>query len=84
MEWTKEVVDREIGELRSDQFAFKRAYDLVHKRIVESNDFGERLLDPMNWAGTQAVLSTLILVIHHVERQKQELMEIAKTFESLS
>lgn len=64
---------REKEELQKDYEAFSRAYDLITRRILESNE-AQPPREPSlhTWSGSRAVVGSLELVIHAVQRTIEE------------
>lgn len=75
MELTRTQILREIEEAEKDLDVFTRARDDVRRRVLEVADSSPRLLPFLNWSGTDAVLGSLDLVCHAVERTIDELKE---------
>ena len=48
---------------------------MIHRRVSEVKDEG-RFLKLVNWSGTSAVMGTLDLVIHSLERTYDEMEDI--------
>lgn len=65
----------EMGECEKDLKAFKRAYDCIHLRVSEVKDEG-RFLKLVDWSGTGAVMNSLDLAIHALERTFEEMEDI--------
>lgn len=65
----------ELGECEKDLTAFKKAYDCIHLRVSEVRDEG-RFLKLVDWSGTGAVMNSLDLAIHALERTYEEMEEI--------
>jgi hypothetical protein len=74
---------REREEVHKDWQAFMGAYDLLRRRLVESND-----LDPPRspllhqWSGAAAVCGALELSLHAIERTRDEYDSLIKQVES--
>ena len=64
---------REQEELRRDRFAFASCLDIMKKRCLESNET-EIPRKPLlhQWSGTQAVVASLEMALHAVERTLEE------------
>jgi hypothetical protein len=65
----------ELEEHEKDLRAFRSAYASVHQRVQEVKD-DQRLMKLVNWSGTSAVMGTLELTIHAIERVVEELKEM--------
>jgi hypothetical protein len=74
-EWapTRAELMEEIEEKALDLKAFCEARNLVRTRVVEVKDSKSTLTPLANWAGTDAVLGSLDLSIHAMERTLDEL-----------
>jgi hypothetical protein len=70
----REVVT-ELKESRLDLQAFQDAYSAVHRRVQDVKDEG-RMLRLVEWSGTSAVMGSLELSIHAMERAIDELRDI--------
>lgn len=81
MEMSKEELEREILEKRKDLSAFASARAIVRNRVVEVVDSQSNLTPLPNWSGTDAVLGSLDLAIHAMERTINELQEALKTLQ---
>lgn len=57
----------EIGEVQADLGAFLRARDAIQRRIIELEETPGRHENFIKWAGTQAVMSVLIMCIVRCE-----------------
>lgn len=71
------VLIAEIDEKARDLEAFSSARDIIRRRVVEVQDSKtSSFLTPLpNWSGTDAVLGSLDLAIHAIERTVEELRE---------
>lgn len=63
----------EIEEKSLDLKAFVQARDIIRARVVEVRDSQSPLTPLPNWSGTDAVLGSLDLAIHSMERTLEEL-----------
>jgi hypothetical protein len=73
---TRQELEVEIREQQLDLEAFQQARDLVRIRVHLSTET-QRLLTPLHtWSGSDAVLGSLDLVIHAIERTISELREM--------
>lgn len=79
LSWLK----REREELRRDRYAFASALDIMSKRIVESNET-EIPRNPLlhEWSGTRAVVGSLEMSLHAVERTLAEVDRFITAIES--
>jgi hypothetical protein len=74
-------VQAEIEETGKDLKAFVEARDVVRRRVIETKDQEFRLTPLLNWSGTDAVLGTLDLAVHAIERTLAELRQIEKALQ---
>lgn len=63
----------EIEEKSLDLKAFTQARDIIRARVLEVKDSPSPLTPLPNWSGTDAVLGSLDLAIHSMERTLVEL-----------
>lgn len=63
----------EIEEKSLDLNAFVQARDIIRARVLEVRDSQSPLTPLPNWSGTDAVLGSLDLAIHSMERTLVEL-----------
>ena len=78
---SRRQVELELQEHNLDLSAFSSAYSLIHQRVVEVKDEG-RLMTLVNWSGTSAVMGSLELAIHAMERTVEELRDILKRMDA--
>lgn len=78
MNWSRAELEAEISEKSEDLKAFSAARELVRNRVREVQDSGSRLTPLPQWSGTDAVLGSLDLAIHSMERTLDELREMLK------
>jgi hypothetical protein len=81
----------EIDEKTLDLHAFVQARDIIRARVLDVKDSPSPLTPLPNWSGTDAVLGSLDLAIHSMERTLEELsvmlnrarppLQLVKTFE---
>jgi hypothetical protein len=81
MKMTREDLKAEIEEKKLDLDAFLRARDIIRARVIEVADSGCKLTPLPNWSGTDAVLGSLDLSIHAMERTIEELQRWLKAVE---
>jgi len=63
------ALEAEIAELRKDYTAFFGAYDLLRARLQESNEVQPpRAPELHTWSGSRAVIGSLEMSIHSLER----------------
>lgn len=72
----------EIDEKTKDLDAFSRARDLVRARVLEVQDSACQLTPLPNWSGTDAVLGSLDLACHAIERTLEELRALLNKVDS--
>ncbi len=62
-------LEQELEELRKDHAAFQAAYDTLCKRIIASNEVQPpRQPELHTWSGSRAVIGSLEMSIHAIER----------------
>lgn len=71
----------ELEEHGKDLSAFLLAHACIWKRVQEVKDDG-RLMKLVEWSGTSAVLGTLDLSIHAIERVVEELRDVLRRIDS--
>lgn len=78
LSWLK----REREELRRDRYAFASALDILTKRLTESNEL-EIPRRPLlhEWSGSRAVVGSLELALHAVERTLNEMDDMIHSIE---
>ncbi len=68
---------RERDELRHDLIAFTRAYDILCQRVRESNELPIQRRPLLHeWSGSRAVVGSLEMAIHAIERTIEGTNEI--------
>lgn len=78
---SRSFVELELSEHIKDLTAFKGAYSRIHARVLEVQDEG-RLMKLVNWSGTSAVMGSLELSIHAIERTVEELKDLLKRLDA--
>lgn len=78
MAWSRTELEAEISEKSEDLRAFSSARELIRRRVLEVQDSESRLTPLPQWSGTDAVLGSLDLAIHSMERTLEELRELLK------
>ena len=73
MEWDLPTLRRELEEKTRDLEAFRTAREIIRKRVLEVRDSPSQLTPLPQWSGTDAVLGSLDLSIHAMERTLIEL-----------
>jgi hypothetical protein len=71
--FTREFLEKELAEKTADLRAFSRAREIVRNRVLEVKDSTSPITPLPNWSGTDAVLGSLDLAIHAMERTIMEL-----------
>lgn len=66
----------EIAEKSADLTAFSEAREIIRRRVMEVKDSSCQLTPLPNWSGTDAVLGSLDLAIHAMERTLDELRHL--------
>lgn len=68
-EYSLSALESEITELRKDYIAFNVAYDTLRARILESSETSPPRRPELHvWSGTRAVMGSLEMSIHAIER----------------
>lgn len=67
----------ELTEHEQDLVAFQKAYSFIHRRVQEVKDEG-RMMKLVTWSGTSAVMGSLEMATHAIERVVEELRDILK------
>jgi hypothetical protein len=68
-------LEAEIYEKKKDWRAFSEARAIIRQRLLEVRDSQSRLTPLPEWSGTDAVLGSMDLAIHAMERTLLELQE---------
>lgn len=76
IEFTRELLEQEVAEKTADLEAFVRAREIIRRRVLEVADSKSPLTPLANWSGTDAVLGSLDLSIHAMERTLNELKQL--------
>lgn len=74
-------MEAELAEHQLDLLAFQRSYDVIRRRVQEVKDEG-RMMKLVEWSGTSAVMGTLELTIHAIERTVDELKSILQRIDA--
>jgi len=72
---SRRLVLLELREHQADLKAFQDAYGCVHRRVQEVKDENQ-LMMLVGWSGTSAVMGSLELAIHAMERVVEELKQL--------
>ena len=75
-------VQAEIDETSKDLESFVRAREIIRLRVVEVKDSQSKLTPLPYWSGTDAVLGSLDLAIHAMERTLEELRSLLQMAQS--
>lgn len=75
MNLTLQELEAEVEEKSLDLQAFMQARDIIRKRVLEVSDSASQLTPLPQWSGTDAVLGSLDLSIHAIERTLEELQQ---------
>jgi hypothetical protein len=78
---TKQQIKDELEEKTKDLEAFFKAREIIRRRVFEVQDSGSSLTPLPNWSGTDAVLGTLDLTVHAIERTVEELKTMLENTE---
>lgn len=81
MNLTREEIKAEIREKEADLSVFVEARKIIRQRVIEVADSESRLTPLPVWSGTDAVLGSLDLCIHSMERTIEELRGILSSVE---
>lgn len=73
----------ELAELKKDLQSFSEAYDILCKRMIESNET-PRARRPLlhEWSGSRAVVGSLEMSIHAIERVLHETAHLIERIEA--
>jgi hypothetical protein len=77
-----DVLEAEIKEKSEDLRVFSEARSLIRRRVRELRDSQSNLTPLTEWSGTDAVLGSLDLAIHAMERTIQELKQLHEAAKS--
>lgn len=75
---TRPELEAEIEEKTLDLKAFVAAREIIRQRVWDVKDSPSKLTPLPTWSGTDAVLGSLDLCIHAMERTIGELQEMRK------
>ncbi len=77
--YSRSTLVREKDELRKDLIAFSHAYETLRRRVLDSNEL-EIPRRPLlhEWSGTRAVIGSLEMAIHAIERTLAGTAEILR------
>jgi hypothetical protein len=78
---SRSAVESELKEHEKDLAAFNDAYSCIHKRVQEVKDESQ-MMKLVNWSGTSAVMGSLEMSIHAIERTVSELRDILRRIDS--
>jgi len=80
--WSLSFLHRELSELRKDRDAWTKALSILKARILESNEL-EIPRRPIlhEWSGTRAVVGSLEVTMHQIERTIEEVKELIRRIE---
>jgi len=73
MNLTRKQLEEELAEKGRDLEVFAQARALIHARVVEVMDSKSQLTPLPQWSGTDAVLGSLDMAVHAIERTVDEL-----------
>lgn len=73
--FSREELEAELAEKTRDLEVFVEARDKIRMRVIELRDSKSRLTPLPQWSGTDAVLGSLDLSIHAMERTIAELKQ---------
>ncbi len=77
--YSRSTLVREKEELHRDLVSFSQAYEILRKRVLDSNEL-EIPRRPLlhEWSGTRAVIGSLEMAIHAIERTLTGTAEIIR------
>lgn len=80
--WSLSFLLRELEQLRKDRDAWAQALSVLKARILESNELPiPRRPILHEWSGTRAVVGSLEVTLHHIERQIEEVKGLVRSIE---
>lgn len=81
--WSLSRLKCELVELRKDRDAWAQALSAIRTRVVESNEL-EIPRRPIlhEWSGTRAVMGSLEVTLHLIERVIEETTNLIESIES--
>lgn len=80
--WSLSFLRRELEELRHDRDAWGQALSVIRRRITESNELPiPRRPILHEWSGTHAVVGSLEVTLHNIERTIEEMKELIRKVE---
>lgn len=80
--WSLSFLNRELEQLRKDRDAWAQALSTIKARIVESNELPiPRRPILHEWSGTHAVVGSLEVTLHHIERTIEEAKALVRQIE---
>ena len=74
-----QLLNESLDEMYLDLKAFMDAREIVRNRVVEVKDSKNPFTPLTKWSGTDAVLGSLDLAIHAMERTIAELIELKRS-----
>lgn len=78
MNFTRAQLRAEVEEKERDLTSFRKAREIIRRRVMEVKDSPSPLTPLPIWSGTDAVLGSLDLAIHAMERTLDELREMMR------
>ena len=79
MEFSRAELLAELEEKTKDLDSFLKAREVIRSRVLEVTDSGCKLTPLPNWSGTDAVLGSLDMACHAIERTIEELRGVLST-----
>ena len=74
---------REKEEIQKDLVAFKRSYDILCQRLREANEVNIPRRPLLHeWSGSRAVVGSLEMSIHAMERTLEEMSELIRRIDN--
>lgn len=81
--YSRTTLLREREELRKDLIAFTHAYDTLRARLIESNELKIPRRPLLHeWSGSRAVVGSLEMSIHAIERTLEETLEFLRRIDA--
>lgn len=73
IELSLKFLEQEKEELVKDLAVFTKAYDILRRRVIYSEDHGPKRVPVLRqWSGTCSVLGALEMSIHSIERSVED------------
>jgi hypothetical protein len=80
--WSLSFLKRELEQVRKDRIAWEQALAILKARITESNELDiPRRPILHEWSGTRAVVGSLEVTLHQIERVIEEMKDLIRQIE---